>query len=404
MATMSVRPLPPLPDRRELVPVAHFDAALPRMLDDLRRLVEAESPATEPAALAASAEVVAAVGAGLVGVEPDRIVEGGRTHLRWRLGNGPRRLLLLGHHDTVWPLGTLAGMPWSLEGDVVRGPGCFDMKAGLVLIFHALAAMGGAQAKELDGVTVLVSGDEELGSPTAGALIEAEARDCHAVLVTEPSADGGALKTARKGVGFYELTVRGAAAHAGLDPERGVNAAVELAHQVLAVAALNGQLARSTVTPTVLAAGTTANTIPAAGRLLIDVRSEDRVEQEAVERALYELVAVMPGAGIEVRRSASMPPLEAAASAALFLRAQSLAEPLGLEPLRGVTVGGGSDGNRTAALGIPTLDGLGAVGGGAHAADEHVRVSALPGNAALLCALVRSLLAEPADEASPSGA
>ncbi|PZS28020.1 MAG: glutamate carboxypeptidase [Pseudonocardiales bacterium] len=371
---------------------------MPHMLADLRRLVEAESPATEPAALASSAEVLAAVGAALLGAEPERLVEAGRTHLRWRLGSGRRRLLLLGHHDTVWPLGTLARMPWSLDGDIARGPGCFDMKAGLVLVLHALAALGGIDAADLDGVTVFVSGDEELGSPTAGRLIEAEARGCLAVLVTEPSADGGALKTARKGIASYEVTVRGVAAHAGLDPERGVNAVVELAHQVLAVAALNPRWVHSTVTPTLLAGGSTGNTVPADGRLVVDVRAHDRVEQEAVERALHELVAVTPGATVEVLRTMSIPPLEAASSADLFARAQALATSLGLAPLRGTMVGGGSDGNRTAALGIPTLDGLGAVGGGAHAADEHVRVAALPGRAALVCALVRSILAAPDDE------
>lgn len=386
------------------MPVAHFEHALPRMLDDLRRLVEAESPATEPAALAASAEVVATVGAALVGAEPERLVEAGRTHLRWRFGSGPRRLLVLGHHDTVWPVGTLAATPWSLTGDIVRGPGCFDMKAGLVLALHALAALGGAGAEELDGVTVLVSGDEELGSPTAGPLIEAEARGCRAVLVAEPSADGGALKTERKGVGCYEVTVRGIAAHAGLDPGRGVNAAVELAHQVLAVAALGARWERSTVTPTLLAAGTTANTVPAAGQLMIDVRAHDRAEQHAIERALHELAAVTPSATVEIRRTALMPPLEVASSAELFARGKLLATSLGLAPLRATMVGGGSDGNRTAALGIPTLDGLGAVGGGAHAADEHVRVAALPGRAALLCALTRSVLAErDSDKSSPAG-
>lgn len=400
IANMTPRPVP---SRRGPIPVAHFDNALPRMLDDLRRLVEAESPATEPAALAASAEVVAAVGSELVGAEPERLVEGGRTHVRWRFGSGRRRLLLLAHHDTVWPLGTLAEIPWSLNGELVRGPGCFDMKAGIVLILHALAALGGVQAEELDGVTVLVSGDEELGSPTAANLIETEARGCRAVLVGEPSADGGALKTARKGVGCYEVTVHGVAAHAGLDPERGVNAAVELAHQVLAVARLSARWERSNVTPTVLAAGTTANTVPGAGRMLVDVRSHDRTEQEAIERALHELVAVTAGAGVEVRRTTLIPPLETASSAALFAQAQSLALTLGLQPLQGTTVGGGSDGNRTAALGIPTLDGLGAVGGGAHAPDEHVRIDPLPGNAALLCALVRSLLAEPDDDGRPPG-
>ncbi len=376
------------PDPAAPVPVARFGRDLPAMVADLEELVTCESPSADPAALARSAAVAGAQGARLLGVEADRIVLGGRTHLRWRLGTRPPRVLLLGHHDTVWPIGSLATLPWSTEGGVARGPGCFDMKAGLVLIFHALRALGVP-----DGVTVLVSADEEIGSPTAAALIEEEASACDAVLVTEPSADGGALKIARKGVTHYELEIRGRAAHAGLEPERGVNATMEAARQVLAVAALADPAAGTTVTPTLLNAGTAVNTVPEHARLSVDARVAYVEEQERVDAGLRALVPSLPEARLTLTTTTRIPPMEAAASSALFRRARQVAAVLGIAEPDGVAVGGGSDGNRTAALGVPTLDGLGAVGGGAHAAGEHVILAELPGRAALLAGLVASILA-----------
>ncbi|MFD0891785.1 M20/M25/M40 family metallo-hydrolase, partial [Streptosporangium algeriense] len=182
------------------------------------------------------------------GAEPERVVVDGRTHLRWRFGRP--RVLLLGHHDTVWPLGSLDRLPFEVRDGVLRGPGCFDMKAGLVMAFHALAALD-----DLDGVTLLITGDEEPGSPSSRELVEDEARRCSAALVLEAAGPGGALKTERKGVSRYEVLVRGRAAHAGLEPERGVNAAVEVAHQVMAVAGLGDPALGTTVTPARLEAG-----------------------------------------------------------------------------------------------------------------------------------------------------
>jgi glutamate carboxypeptidase len=210
-------------------------------------------------------------------------------------------------------------------------------------------------------------------------------------LVLEASADGGALKTERKGVSIYQVRVTGRAAHAGLEPERGVNASVELAHQILAVIALADPDRGTTVTPTLLAAGTTANTVPAAGEFAVDVRVRDAAEQRRVDEAMHALRPTLPGAGLEVTGAANRPPLPASASAALFDRARELAAVLGLPPLAQAAVGGGSDGNLTAGVGTPTLDGLGAVGGGAHADDEHVLVAELPGRAALITALVIEL-------------
>jgi glutamate carboxypeptidase len=369
-------------------------ARLPRMLADIEELVRCESPSADLAAVAASADAVARVGTGLLGPAPERIVIDGRAHLRWRLGSPSRaeglpRVLVLAHHDTVWPIGSLATHPFSVQGGVLRGPGCFDMKSGLVLALHAAAEL------RPSGVTVLVTGDEEVGSPTSRELIEAEAAGCRAALVLEASADGGAVKTARKGTSMYRVRALGRAAHAGLEPERGVNATVELASQVLAVAAIADAGRGTTVTPTVLAAGRTLNTVPDDGAFQVDVRVWDDAEQARVDAAMRALAPVTPGARLEVSGGPNRPALPSSSSAALFGRARALAAGLGLPPLEQAAVGGASDGNFTAGVGTPTLDGLGAVGGGAHADHEHVLVAQLPGRAALLAALINDLLLSP---------
>ncbi|MEU0877361.1 M20 family metallopeptidase [Lentzea sp. NPDC005914] len=351
------------------------------LLNDIERLVSCESPSTDLAAVARSADVTADVGSALLGSPPERIVLDGRTHLRWRLGSGPRKVLLLGHHDTVWPIGTLERIPFEVRDGVLRGPGCFDMKTGLAMIFHAVAALDSP-----DGVTVLVTGDEEIGSPSSRGLIEAEAREHGAVLVTEASADGGALKTERKGTSLYEVTLHGRAAHAGLEPERGVSATIEAAHQVLAVALLGDLATGTTVTPTVLSAGTTTNTVPAQGKFMVDVRVRNLAEQTRVDEAMRALQPVVDGAKVEVNGGPNRPPLELSMSAGLFELASRL-----LPGITQASVGGASDGNFTAGVGVPTLDGLGAVGGGAHADSEHVLVSELAPRTTLLAALVREL-------------
>jgi glutamate carboxypeptidase len=361
---------------------------LRELLRDVGELVECESPSTDLAAVARSAETVARIGARRLGVEPERIVLDGRTHLRWRLGSEPSRVLLVGHHDTVWPLGTLSTIPFTVESGVLRGPGCFDMKAGVAMMFHALAGLEGRR-----GVTVLVTGDEELGSPSSRGLIEDEARAAEVALVLEASADGGALKTERKGVSLYDVRVRGRAAHAGLEPEAGVNATIELAHQALVVAALGAPESGTTVTPTLASAGTTTNTVPAEGSFSVDVRVRTPREQERVDVAMHALRPVLSGAALEVTGGPNRPPLDADSSAFLLARARDVAVRLGLPEPTASAVGGASDGNLTAGVGTPTLDGLGAVGGGAHAADEHVLVDELPGRTALLGALVADLLA-----------
>ncbi|MFW3474877.1 M20 family metallopeptidase [Streptomyces microflavus] len=376
------------------------------MLADLEALVRCESYSADHAALARSAEAVGALGARLLGAAPESIVIDGVTHLRWVFGTP--RVLLVGHHDTVWPTGSLEARPWSVTAGIARGPGVLDMKAGLVQMFHALASL-----RTLDGVCVLVNGDEEIGSPTSRELIEEAARGSVAAFVLEASGDrDGALKTARKGSSRYEVTVHGRAAHAGLDPEKGVNAAVEAAHQVLAIAGIGAAVAggagdsgvagdsgatgggagTSTVTPTLLSAGSTPNTVPARARIAVDVRVPTSAAQDHIDTLLRGLTPRTPGARLEIRGIGGRPPMEPGASAELFALASRIARELGQNPLRGIAVGGVSDGNCTAAVGCPTLDGLGAVGAGAHADDEYVEVASMIPRSRLLAELITRTL------------
>ena len=353
------------------------------LLGDIEELVRCESPSSDHEAVARSAEVVAALGRRLLGAEPERILTDGCTHLRWRFGDNPK-VLLLGHHDTVWPHGSLATHPFSITDGVLRGPGCFDMKTGVVMILHAVAALD-----DRTGVSILITGDEEIGSPRSRPLIEDEARGCAAVFVLEASGQGGAIKTRRKGTSMYRVVVEGRASHAGLEPEKGINAAVELAHQILAVSGLDDPERGTSVVPTVLSGGTTSNTVPARAVVAVDVRAWEKVEQERVDKAIRELRPVLPGAQVRIEGGINRPPLDADASADLFRLATELAPELGLTE---TAVGGASDGNFTAGLGVPTLDGLGAVGDGAHADHEHVIVAEIPRRTELLIRLVRSVL------------
>ncbi|WP_307710220.1 M20 family metallopeptidase [Streptomyces sp. V1I6] len=363
------------------------------MLADLEELVVCESFSADHEALARSAEVVGALGARVLGAEPETIVLDGVTHLRWTFGTP--RVLLVGHHDTVWPVGSLETCPWSVADGIARGPGVLDMKAGLVQMFHALAALPSP-----DGVCVLVSGDEEVGSPTSRELIEATARDCAAAFVMEAAADEqGALKTARKGTSRYEVVVHGKAAHAGLEPEKGVNAAIEAAHQVLVIAGLEALMGAAgavpeapTVTPTLLSAGTTFNTVPALAKVSVDVRAATGAAQDRIDALLRGLTPRTHGARLSVLGGRRRPPMEPESSAELFDLACRSASELGQEPLRGVAVGGASDGNYTAGTGCPTLDGLGAVGGGAHTDTEFVAIDQMVPRTRLLARLITRTL------------
>lgn len=351
------------------------------MLDDLRELVEVESPSHDPSALARSAAVLAAMVERHLGRPATLVDSPAGPHVHWS-GGGQPRVLLLGHHDTVFPHGSLDRRPFTVADGKATGPGVFDMLGGIVQALHGLAALD-----DLSGVELLITADEEIGSLASRELIEERARACGAVLVLEPSADGGALKTGRKGCGTFEVVVHGRAAHAGLEPEAGVNALVEAAHLVLAIDGIGRLEVGTTVTPTVAEAGTADNVVPAEARIRIDARVESADEQARVESAIAGLRPHLPGAELEVTGSISRPPMPTSASATLFPLAEAVSPGI-----RGVAVGGGSDGNFTAAIGVPTLDGLGAVGGGAHADHEHVVVDTMPERARLVAGIVSHLL------------
>jgi glutamate carboxypeptidase len=366
------------------------------MVGVLEELVMTETPSNDTALLKAGIDLTSALVRRLLGQTPEILDIGGRPHLRLR-GGSSRPVLVLCHLDTVWPAGTTRRWPFRVVDGRATGPGVFDMKAGLVQALYALRVVTCS-----DQVTLLVTTDEEIGSPSSRALIEAEARDSRAVLVLEASADG-ALKIARKGASMYRLLVEGRAAHAGLEPERGVNALVELAHQVQAVVALGDPDVGTSVTPTTARAGTTTNTVPAGADLNIDVRAWTVAEQARVHEAMTRLTPRLPGAAFALDGGVNRPPLESAMSAALADLADRCAEHLGIRPLGRAEVGGASDGNFTAALGIPTLDGLGAVGANAHAEGEYVDTTFMRERTELLCALLEQITAGAWDDPRKEG-
>lgn len=356
---------------------AAFDR-LAQIVQTVLALVRHESPSAD---VAACREAVA--GAVRLAADwlptPSRAEEhGGRPVWAW--GPEQPRVLLLGHLDTVWPLGTLLRLPAHADADRVTGPGCFDMKAGIVQGWAALALAGAGS-----DVGMLLTTDEEIGSPTSRDLIEHRAGRAEAVLVLEPSVDG-ALKSARKGTAWYEVHLTGRAAHAGLDPERGVNALLTAAELALACPGWAAPDSGTTVVPTMLTAGTTANTVPADAQLTVDVRGWSMTELQRVDAVVRGWRPAHGAARVD--GGINRPAMEPAASANLLALAHSVAADLGLPPLADRAVGGASDGNFTAAMGVPTLDGLGAVGDGAHADHEWVGVPALAERAALLAGLI----------------
>jgi len=366
--------------------------ALPRMLAILRRFVEAESPSLEKVAADRCCSLIAREWSQL-GVRVERISQKHRgDHLRityWPQKARPAgQLLVLGHYDTVYSSGTLAKMPFRVKGGKAYGPGVFDMKAGIVQALFALQAIQQVNPNLRKRVVFLWTSDEEIGSETSRKLFENEARHSDAVFVLEPSfGPRGLLKTARKGVGEAEIVVHGRASHAGLAPEEGINAIHELARQLARIETWNDFGRGVTVNAGIIEGGTRINVIPERARAVIDLRALHVQDMRNLERRLHSLRPMVRGARLEIRGGFDRPPLERKMSAALFARAKSLAKLMNLT-LGECTVGGGSDGSFTAALGIPTLDGLGAVGDGAHSAHEHILIKTMPARAALLAALL----------------
>lgn len=307
-------------------------------------------------------------------------------------GKPAGQILVLGHLDTVYPLGTIARTPFRVAKGRAWGPGTFDMKGGIVQALAAVDALRAVGARPRKGLVFLWTTDEEIGSETGRPQIEKEARKSDAVLVLEPSfGSDGRLKTQRKGVGGCEILVQGRSAHAGIDPEKGVNAVHELALQIARLMKMNDPKRGVTVQATVVSGGTVSNVVPEKARAEVDIRFSRKADAKPLERALRSLRPILPGGRVEIRGGLNRPPLErTAAVEKLFHLAQKLMKEGGLA-LGEASTGGGSDGNFTAALGVPTLDGLGAVGDGAHSPREHVIVRVLPERAALIAALLLAI-------------
>ncbi|MCY4063102.1 MAG: M20 family metallopeptidase [Chloroflexi bacterium] len=361
------------------------------MIADLKRLIALESPTSYKPAVdtlgAALAEELRGLG-GAVEVIPKAEV-GDVLRARWSPGAGG--IVIMSHMDTVWDVGTVAGRPTRIDGDRLYGVGAMDMKGGIVIALWALRALRALDLFPEGPITYLLNSDEETGSKHSSGEIEQEALAHNVVFVTEPPQDG-AYKTQRKGVSQYTITAKGRAAHSGADHEHGVNAIEEIAHQVIAVEAMTDYEIGTTANVGVISGGTRPNVVPAEARVEINVRAWTRVNQQAIHEKMMRLKAVNPEAEIIVEGGVGVPPMERSPEiAALFARAQALAAEMGIALEEGRT-GGGSDGNKTAALGVPTLDGMGMVGEGGHAINEYGEISSLPERAAIMAAMLRERL------------
>ena len=367
---------------------------LPEMLGVLRQFVNAESPSLEKAAADHCCGVIADEW-WKRDVRVERIAQKHRgdvlrvTHSSDQ-GNSSGQLFVLGHYDTVYATGTLAKMPFRISGGKAYGPGTFDMKAGIVQALFALQALKQSNVRLQKRIVFLWTSDEEIGSEASRKLIETEARRSDAVFVLEPSfGPRGLLKTARKGVGSAELVVHGRASHAGLAPQEGINAIHELARQIALIETWNDLRRGVTINSDIIEGGTRTNVIAERARAVFDLRALTISDMRKLERRLHALRPIHKGAHLKISGGFDRPPLERKVSATLFARAKSLAKQMKVS-LGECTVGGGSDGNLTGALGVPTLDGLGAVGNGAHSSREHVLINTMPARAALLAALLAS--------------
>jgi glutamate carboxypeptidase len=299
-------------------------------------------------------------------------------------------VLLLGHLDTVWDLGTLGRMPFRISGERAYGPGILDMKSGLICGLWAIRALQAAKIAPRGPVRFFLNTDEEVSSTAFRKELVEEAKRSKAVLVLEPAAAGGALKTARKGVGEFRVTVHGRAAHAGIDPAAGVNAISELARQILRIEEWARPERGITINTGVMQGGTRTNVIPETAFASLDVRVPRVRDGVALERKILGLAPANREARLEITGGINRPPMERTRAQGLFRKARAIGRELGLDVAEAST-GGGSDGNFTAAAGVPTLDGLGGVGDGAHALGEHVIIRELPRRAALIAALLATL-------------
>lgn len=374
----------------------HYAARREPILKSIRELVERETKSREASRLDEIAGFVAGqlreIG-GQVELSPQ---PGYGTHLRARFNfdHDPAKqpVLVIGHLDTVWSVGALERLPFRVtpEGRA-HGPGIFDMKSGIAIAVESLRTIVSRRLATERPVTLLLTCDEEIGSDTSRSLIEDEAKNAAAALVLEPPITGGVVKTGRKGIGAFTVRAFGRAAHAGLDPEKGVNAIVELAHQTVRLAALNDYEQGITVSVGLVNGGSALNVVPAEASAKVDVRFWTAEDGERVVSAIRGLAPATAGARIEVTGGINRPPMpRSEKNVALYEHARALAAELGFD-LKDAVVGGGSDGNFTAAMGVPTLDGLGVDGAGAHAEHEHIIIDDIPRRAALLTRLMQTV-------------
>jgi glutamate carboxypeptidase len=372
--------------------LSYLQQESPGALQLLEQMVNMESPSTDKALVDRFARFVGtqfeAIGGTVDYVPAERFGD----HLRVKFpGKTSEKILLLGHTDTVFPVGEVAKRPFRNTNGKATGPGVFDMKAGILIMWSALRALLKTGSPLEHAVTVLLTSDEEVGSTTSRTLLESEAGSARAVIVLEPSLPGGILKTARKGVGRFTIKAIGRAAHAGVDPAKGINAIEEIARQVLSLQAMSNAGLGTSVTVGVIQGGTRSNVVPAEAAIEVDVRVATNDEASRMTTAIHALRPQLSGARLEIRGAINRPPMERTSDTVRLLElARSIGSELGIDIDEGST-GGASDGNFTSALGIPTLDGLGAVGDGAHAIDEYVDVASLPLRAALVAGLIQRI-------------
>jgi glutamate carboxypeptidase len=375
--------------------IRYFEDRKQHIAETIRQLVEVESPSDNKQAVDRLGELLAGRFEALGGHAKFHRTQDCGDHLQVAFAGeaSGKPVLLLGHLDTVYPLGTLATMPCRIVGEKLFGPGSFDMKGGIAIMLHAIEALRAWHGDQLPRpVTVLLVSDEEVGSDSSRNITENLAKKSQAVLVLEPSyGPKGAVKTARKGVGEYTLKVTGKAAHSGLDFEKGESAIMELARQIIEVSGLVNLKRGITLNAGTVQGGTRSNVIPAEASAVLDVRVARTKDAAAIDRRLRSLKPFNRKCKLQITGGVNRPPMERTPKvAALYQKAREIAKQLGWK-LEEAAVGGGSDGNFTAGLGIPTLDGLGAVGDGAHASHESVSISDLPRRTALLAGLIETL-------------
>lgn len=351
-------------------------------ISDIQRLVECQSPTEDLAACVKVIDLAVEIANKVLPTPAKAITENARPVFWW--GAASPKIVLLCHLDTVWPHNSF-NPTWQIDGDNAKGPGVFDMKAGFIQALYAVKDIAGAENK----VALVATTDEETGSATSKGLIEKLAKAADAVLVFESAIDGK-VKTGRKGTSMYQVIVTGKAAHAGLEPEKGINATIELAKLVLQITALENPSLGTTVVPTVMQSGTTTNTVPAQAKLDIDIRSFTMAELNRVDAAIRSLKSDL--AKVEVVGGINRPPLEISSTKELYEKLEKVAKDLGLAPIGHASVGGASDGNLAAAAGAKVLDGLGAVGKGAHAPGESIKISTVEERIKLTAAFINELL------------